>query len=188
MKLFIYLFLVSTSTLLAAARPHLVCLGAEEVKIHKAKDTGPYYKLNQEMISTMLQLSESIQMTPKALKEVCESESTSLKILELIFTSKKSVFTSKLKANNVHGTSSDAFSIDELKIRSFKVLINFLTRLQSNYTDPHCLKKKVPEINSFYENATHLLAELGIEKTVKTIKNPKKFFEKLRNLPKNSSC
>jgi hypothetical protein len=188
MKLFILLSLSLTSSLLAASRPHLICLGQEEVKIHKLKDTGPYYKLNQEMISNMLQLNETVQLRNQFLKEVCESSNTSFKILELIFSNERSVFTSTASKNDIQQRSMDNFSINELKMRSFKVLINFLTRQQSIYTDPKCLKNKVPEIISFYENATHLLSEIGVENTLKTIKNKKLFFKKLKDLPKNSNC
>jgi hypothetical protein len=188
MKLFILLFFIQTTSLLAVSRPHLVCLGQEEVNIHKKKDTGPYYKLNQEMISTMLQLNETIQIKNQYLKEICEASNTSFKILELIFSHNGDIFISTAAKNNIQVRSMDKFSIDELKARSFKVLINFLTRQQALYTDPHCLKKKVPEILSFYENATYLLSEIGIENTIKTIANKKVFFKNLKNLPKRANC
>lgn len=186
MKLFTLLFFILSVHLPAASRPHLVCLGQEEVNIHKIKDTGPYYRLNQEMISNMLQLSESVQLKNQFLKQVCESKSPSFELLKLIFTNNKSIF--KSFSTDVQRKSVDNDSIKELKNRSFKVLLNFLTRKQATYTDPNCLKRKVPEVLSFYENATYLLSEIGIENTIKTIRNKDIFFNKLDQLPKNRNC
>jgi hypothetical protein len=140
------------------------------------------------MISTMLQLNETIQIKDQYLKEICKASHTSFKILELIFSNQDDIFISTAPKNNIQVRSMDKFSIDELKNRSFKVLINFLTRQQALYTDPNCVKNRVPEILSFYENATHLLSEIGIENTIKTIKNKKIFFKKLKELPKKSNC
>lgn len=188
MKLFIYIFFLISLNVLAASRPYLVCLGQEEARIHKQKISGPYYKLNQEMISNLLQLSESIDMKPEILKNVCAEEMTSLAILETILSKGGLLFISSAAESNVQLRSMDNLSIKELKARSFKVFINYLTRLQSNFDDPNCLKKRVPEILSFYENAQHLLIEVGIEGTLDTIRNSKNFFIKLKDLPSGPEC
>jgi hypothetical protein len=188
MKLFTYIFFLISLNLLAASRPYLICLGQEEAKIHKLKLTGPYYKLNQEMISNLLQLNDSIDMKPEILKRVCADEMTSLAILETILAKKGLLFFSAAVKSNVQQTSMDNLSIEELKARSFKVFINYLTRLQSNFDDPNCLKKRVPEIQSFYENAQHLLIEVGIEGTLDTIRSSSDFFKKLKNLPMGPKC
>ncbi len=188
MRHFTYIFFLISLNLLAASRPYLICLGQEEARIHKEKVTGAYYKLNQEMISNLLQLNESIDMKPEILKRVCAEKMTSLAILETILAKSGLLFVSSAAKSNVQLRSMDKLSIEELKARSFKVFINYLTRLQSNYKDPNCLKKRVPEILSFYENAQHLLIEVGIEGTLDTIRNSKNFFKKLKNLPAGPDC
>ncbi len=188
MKLFISLFLLLCIQSYAASRPHLVCLGAEEVYIHKNKIGGAYYKLNQEMISLLLQLNESAKMSPKLQKKVCAQRFTSMAILREILTSKKPIFKTSYSNKNLMKKSTDNFSISEIKGKSFTILINFLTRLQAQYSDINCLKKRLPEIVSFYENAQFLLSEIGLEKTIDTIKNKKAFFDKIQKLPGSPKC
>jgi len=172
----------------AASRPYLVCLGKEEVTIHKKKIGGAYYRLNQEMISSLLQVNETIQVNKKKLSKLCDSRFVSIDILEKILFAKTPFFYTNTNIKDVKQKSIDIFSLKELKSRSFTVFLNFLTRLQSNFKDPKCLIKKVPEIASFYDNTQFLLKEQGVDKTLQIIKNSKSFFKNLRELISQRKC
>lgn len=187
--LFIFLFSLFTSFYAqATAKPYLVCLGNEETYIHKHKIGGAFYKLNQDIISALIQLSDSTQIQPKLLKQVCAKKFVSLEILKLMISSKENIFyTTKLKGN-IEQRTIDEHNLKELKEKVIFIFIDFLNKVQAGQSDPKCLTKKIPELKTFFEKSRYILEDIGPEELVKTIKDPDVIFKKLETINANGKC
>lgn len=175
-KLILYFFL--TSLAYANPTPYMVCLGKEESMIHKNKIGGAHYRLNRDMISALVQLRDSIRMREKFQKEVCKAPSASIKMLELIMSEDifYSIHSEKGDASNYE---IDHFTIDNLKQTSCELFITFVTTMQANLPKAKCLQRLVPELDLFFEKMQYILEDVGIQRVMDTIKDPKKTFKKL---------
>ena len=69
-SLFMALFFDSALAL-DKPNPLLVCLGKEELKIHKSKIEGPIYKLNQELINQLAR-ANNVSVRMDVIREVCQ--------------------------------------------------------------------------------------------------------------------
>jgi hypothetical protein len=188
MKILILVLLAYSTLSLANPKPYMVCLGTEEAYIHKNKIGGAYYKLNQTIISALVQLSDTTKMSPKSLKHVCSKRFVSLEILKLILTEKESIFYTTKNKKNIAQYSVDNNSIKELQEKSIHIFISFINSIQAQLNGPHCLLKIIPELNKFFEQMRYTLEDVGVKSIIKTLKNPKVIFEKLHSIPTNTSC
>ena len=173
---------------MAAPKPFMVCLGTEEAYIHKNKIGGAYYKLNQTIISALVQLSDTTQMNPANLKVICSKRFVSLEILKLLMTEKESIFYTTKGKKDIRQLSVDKHSINELQEKSIHIFISFINSIQAQLNGPHCLTKKIPELNKFFEQMRYTLEDVGVKSIIKTLKNPKVIFEKLHSIPADKSC
>jgi len=183
----LFLFLISFN-LYAKAKPYLVCLGKEETYIHKEKIGGAFLKLNQDIISALIQLSDSTQMSKENLKRVCSKKFTSLEILKLMIESKEGVFFTTKNNTNIEQMTIDKHNLKELKEKVVFIFIDFLTKLQAQYDDPNCLFKHIPELKDFYYRLRYTLEEVGLDHVMSTLKDPEAIFKKIENLPKSKKC
>ena len=188
MKIITLLLLAYSTTALATPKPYMVCLGKEEAYIHKNKIGGAYYKLNQTIISALVQLSDTTQMKPKSLNLICSKRFVSLELLKLLITEEESIFFSTKGNRNIRQLSVDKHSIKELNEKSINIFISFINSIQAQLKGPHCLTKKIPELNKFFEQIRYTLEDVGVNTIIKTLKNPKAIFEKLHSIPNDKSC
>ncbi len=188
MKIILFISLFYASLTIAAPKPHLICLGKEEAYIHKNKIGGAYKKLNQDIISALIQFSDSIRMNPKSLKQVCSKTFVSLEILKLLIIEKNPIFHSKQTSKNIRQKSLDKLSLTELKEKSIHIFISFINSIQAQLKTPDCLKKKIPQLNDFFYKLRYTLEDIGEKEIIKSIKDPKKVFKKLHSLPMDKNC
>lgn len=186
--LFLIFILTLSSNLFAKAKPYLICLGKEETLIHKEKIGGAFLKLNQDIISALIQLSDSTQMSKANLKKVCAKKYTSLEILKLMILSKEDVFFTTKDKLNIEQMTIDKHNLKELKEKVVFIFIDFLTKLQSQYDDPKCLSKHIPELKDFYYKLRYTLEEVGLENLIKSLESPERIFNKIEKLPHNRKC
>ena len=66
----ISLCLISLELFGAAMNPLVGCLGQEELRLHKAKRTGPVYKLNQIFLNDLVSAGD-ITLKTEHFKNVC---------------------------------------------------------------------------------------------------------------------
>lgn len=166
----------------------LVCLGKEEAYIHKLKLGGAYSKLNQDMISALVQLSEHIFLKPKFEKLVCKEQFPSIEILRLLLTEKRSPFYSNNKRASVKALAVDKNSILELSDKSIFIFIDFVNAMQTQMKSAHCLQKKIPELKIFFYKMQYTLEEVGPKQIFSEIKNINQVFMKLKHLNVKSDC
>lgn len=183
----IFLFLTST---LHAKQPKkfLYCLGQEEAYIHKHKLGGAYSKINQDMISALVQLSDHIHLKPKFEKMACAKTFASVEILRQLLTEKKSPFFSNNRRGSVKALAVDKNSIKELSGKSIYIFIDFVTGIQGQMKSAHCLKKQIPELSIFFNKMQHTLEDVGMKQIFKEIKNIDGVFKKLQELNVKQKC
>lgn len=160
----------------------MVCLGQEEVTIHKNKIGGAHYRLNRELISALIQLRSTIGIQNKYQKQICNAGSPSIKLLELIMS--KKIFYSKHN-KDTSDYQIDLTTIKNLQQTSSQLFINFVTTMQASLPKASCLQKLVPELDIFFEKMQYILEDVGVDRVMSTIKEPKKTFQKLNAINLN---
>lgn len=170
---FTILLTILFSTQVFASTDVLKCLGREEAYIHKNKIGGAYKALNQAMIGELILLGKSLSLDPRLQNEICSTNTVfpSFVLLEKIVTEGARTLT--FKKVNLTSTKdfSDRQTIRELNKNVFDIFIEFLTKLQADVDDPHCLTKKFPELKQFYLQAQHVFEEQGAKKILSNFKS-----------------
>ncbi|MEX0799056.1 MAG: hypothetical protein WD025_06410 [Bacteriovoracaceae bacterium] len=157
--------------------------------MHKHKLGGPVFKLNQEVISSFVQLRDSIYMKDKYVKQVCAANSPSMKVLELLMTKNTVFFSIYTEKRSPKKLAIDQSNINELREKSSLLFVNFVTQMQAIMSKPNCMEKHIPELTLFYEKMRYILEDIGLRRVMKTLKDPQKVFEKLQALDaKNINC
>lgn len=180
----VLLFISSTW---AKPKQFLVCLGTEEAYYHKEKIGGAYSKLNQEMISAVVQLSDKITLKPKFEKKICSKRFVSVELLKFLVTEKQPIFQIS-SLTNIQQRAVEKNSIKELHEKSIFIFIDFLNSIQAQMKTANCLTKKIPELKIFFEKMRYTLEEVGHKQIFKEIKKPEIIFEKLQNLSATPKC
>lgn len=182
-------FFILTSPLQAKPpKKFLVCLGQEEAYLHKHKLGGAYSKLNQDMISALVQLSNHIFLRPKFEKLACAKKFPSVEILRQLLTERKSPFYSNEKRGSVKALAVDKNSIKELSEKSVYIFIDFLTGIQTQMKSAHCLTKQIPELKDFFYKMQYTLEDVGMKQIFNELKNIDRVFKKLQKLNFNHKC
>ena len=182
-------FLILTTPVQAKPlKKFLVCLGQEESYIHKNKIGGAYAKLNQEMISALVQLSDHIVMRPKLEEKVCNKRFASVEILRLLLTEKKPPFITQAKVGNIKGRAIDKNSIKELQEKSIYIFIDFVNSIQTQMKSANCLTKQIPELQTFFQKLRHTLEDVGMKQIFNKIKNIDGVFNKLQDNNLKQKC
>lgn len=184
----LFLLFLAPSIHAKPLKKFIVCLGQEEVYIHKNKIGGAYSKINQDMISALVQLSDNIVMRPKLEDKVCKQKFPSIETLKLLLTEKQSPFISQAKRGNIKARAIDKNSLKELKEKSIHIFIDFVNAIQTQMNSAHCLKKKIPELANFYKKLRHTLEDVGLKQIFNEIKDIDTVFQKLQKLKMNEKC
>lgn len=166
MKIFILLFFCFSTSLSFASQDVLKCLGQEEKFYHKKRLGGALLKINKSLISEMLQISETLEIKPKYVSEVCNSKkfSESVQLLKLILREKDNLFIFKSAPGDVVQRSQDERAIKEIINRSAFLFIKLINHIQSDFKQANCVIKEIPQIRTFYHSARYILEDEGIEK------------------------
>lgn len=165
-----------------AANALLVCLGAEEKRLHVEKDTGPVYDLNQRITSEMIQIPE-VAISPLDFKSVCRSRrySESWKLLELSLRKGKGLFIIPEKVTGLQRSITEGM-IDDYVEASKEILLSFIAQIQTLSPTPDCLYQEIPKLGKFFTEIKYLQEDVDIRKIMAG--KDEKIFEELRGYPR----
>jgi hypothetical protein len=165
------------------------CLGAEEALIHKAKDHGPVYQVNQILLSIFLNLSQ-INLKKKYYQELCAQPEvgTSLRFLELIFRNYNQLFTT---TNAKDEKSAKLEDIAELINKLPELFNQYLLELKIKSPVHNCLEKNIKELSNFYIQVQYLEEDTNFKviadkdkqliKILDQLKQKEEIFERCKN-------
>ena len=181
-----YLLFVSTLmlfTINSYAGELLKCLAQEEALYHKRKNqkSGPYYKLNQTIISEVIQLPESVSLSSRDENKICNAllSDRSIFFLKMINLDANKLKTSKVRTEEPNRYAIDMMAIDHLHNKSFSILLKFVLDIQKLAKDPNCIYKKIPQLKDFMNKARYIEEDIGIKKIFNGIKNKRRFYKNI---------
>lgn len=182
---FILFTSLTISPTFAKAKKMMICLGKEEHYIHKNKIGGAFFKLNQDMIGSLVQFPAPIKMTPKMYKKICHPKIKfpSLQLLKYLIQNSNDIFYIDAKKAEVSQIAISKIAIDELQQKSIHIFINFLNALQAAAPTPNCIVNAIPELKAIYNALRYLQEELGTQKIIASINNKQKIFQELERAP-----
>jgi hypothetical protein len=190
MKQNFYLFLFGLSLLSSSlcnakikVNPLLKCLGDEELRLHKAKSTGPAYFINQALVNELIG-ANNINLRPNYLNQICNSTafSPSVTLLRLLILEGQKIFILSVGENEDPKQKSFEFSaITRLISNGPKLFFSFLAQLQANTDRPNCLRQQIPEIDYFLGRFKYLETELSSAKLLKEKIKIVKIFNALKD-------
>lgn len=157
----------------------LFCLGQEEVLVHRTKDNGPQYMLNQRMISEFAQI-KSTSIKEPYISNICKSKTTSLRILQLLIEHKNNLFSPSTLS--LYEKSLQDSSIETLIERAPAIFLNHVAQVQGTMPTANCLEKYIPELAKIREDFKYLQTHLTPYQIIKSENRYKKILEKLEDL------
>lgn len=155
--------LLLSSSIMAKSRVRtkskaLVCLGKEEEHLHKMKDTGAFYKLNQLLIGELIML-DNIDVIPEAIPSNCNNfkPSPSYLIFKNILTREEDAF--KIITSDPLSVSMAKSNLHDFITRAPKIFLRFISYIQEYSPDAKCLIKNIPELETINYNMKYLATE-----------------------------
>ena len=172
-------------TAFAKPKQIMVCLGKEEQYIHKNKIGGAFFKLNQDMISSLVQLPLPVKMIPKIYSQICNDtiKFPSLQILKFMIQGSEDIFFTDAKKEEISQMAISKIAIDEIQEKSIYIFIDFLNALQADAPTPNCILNAIKDLKQIYIDLRYLEEELGTQKIIKSINNKQKIFQELEKAP-----
>jgi hypothetical protein len=180
MKLLLLMALLFTGTA-HAANPLLVCLGAEEKRLHQNKNTGPIYDLNQRITSEMIQIP-AVAVSPEDFKAICKKApySESWKLLELSLRKGKSLFVIPASVTGLQRAITEGM-IDDYVIESKDIFLTFISHVQTISPTPDCLLQEIPQLNNFFTEIKYLQEDIDMKKIMAG--KDTKIFDQIKDYP-----
>lgn len=164
-----------------AANQLLICLGAEEKRLHQEKSSGPLYDLNQKMTAEMIQIP-NVTITPNEFKSVCRKNrfSQSWKLLELSLRKGKKLFIIPESITGLQRSITQGM-IDDYVETSKEILLGFISSVQAESPTPNCLFEEIPLLNKFFIEIKYLQEDIDIQKIMAG--KDEKIFDKMKDYP-----
>lgn len=178
------LYLLSMSLYGAALNPLVGCLGQEELRLHKAKRTGPVYKLNQLFLNDMISAGD-ITLKEEAFKRVCINPTftPSVDLMREILLQGSQIFMlARKRTQNIGIRNFQLATIEEIKRLIPHIFFSYISDLQSRTATSDCLTKYIPELKYFQERFKYLESEVGGASLISEPSKIKKIFKSLKNL------
>jgi hypothetical protein len=167
----------------SARQTLLACLGVEEWNFHKAKDTGPEYRLNQQFLNELSSLQE-VQLHERYFESVCKNGqfAPSVNLLRALLVYGTGIFTNR-------GLPDETQSFKEMRLSGLRTLeqesphlfFNYLAQKQVQISYPHCFRDKLPELQEFIDNYLYLEEDLEYTQLIADKDKIRKIFDHLRN-------
>lgn len=156
------------------------CLGEEEKQLHLKKEISGRYKLNQDLISALVQLTDEVSIKPKYYAQACRKEvkNTSFELLKVILTHKQESFMVIGKKKSTMVLIAEK-SITELYNRITEVFIDYLSGIRARAPTSDCIVEHIPQLKKFYESLLYLQEDIDREKILGEIKDINGLFIKL---------
>lgn len=156
----------------------LKCLGNEELRIHRLKLEGPVYRLNQKLIGEISSAGK-ITIKPQYFKSVCNNKtfSPSVKLLKILLINGVSIVKKPDLTNIPQQYAFSSFK--EIVKKAPDFLFGYLAELQALTNDPHCLKKKIPELDYFRQRFLYLQGDFSNNQLLDDKKKISAIFKRL---------
>ncbi len=164
-----------------AANPLLVCLGAEEKRLHQNKNTGPIYDLNQRITAEMIQIP-GLSVSNEDFNLICgkKSYSESWKLLELSLRKGKNLFVIPASVTGLQRSITEGMIEDYVR-ESKEILLTFISQVQTISPTPDCLLEEIPELNKFFTQIKYLQEDIDIKRIMAG--KDTKIFDKIKDYP-----
>jgi hypothetical protein len=164
MRWILIIFCISLPLAAIAQKNRLLqCLGAEEKRLHQAKDTGPFYDLNQKVIGELIQIPQA-EVSNEDFKYICGSPepSESWKVLKLSIQKGKSLFIPAAGVTGIQKQIAEGMVEDYLESTK-GILINFINQIQALSPTPNCLLEEIPKLGEFFRDIKYLEEDVDMK-------------------------
>ena len=186
----VLLGLIFVQDIYAAPNLILQCLAKEEARLHKEKDQGALYRLNQEFLNELAS-SNDITLKQNFVEEICNnkpgktlSHSPSVGLLRILILKKSDIYDLSLSEVEASMRSFKMAYINEFQKQVPGIFIQFISSLQAEMPTPNCLSKAIPELTYFSERLKYLEEELPVQEIMKDQVKIESIFKKLEGLSK----
>ena len=168
----------------SAMNPLVGCLGQEELRLHKAKRTGPVYKLNQLFLNDLVSAGD-ITLKEKYFERVCKRPTftPSVDLMREILIEGKKIFRLSNRVTNAGIRNFQLSTITEIKRLIPHIFFSYLSDLQSQTATHDCLPKYIPDLKYFQDRFKYLENELGTDQLIKEKDRISNIFNSLKKLP-----
>jgi hypothetical protein len=192
MKFLLSIFLILFLSVHAQAqsKEFLKCLAQEELQFHKQKVGGAYYKLNQKLISELIQMTKTLTLKEKYQEQICNAPKklVSLTLLKLMMIHKEDLFISYAPKGDLSMRSVDNQTKTEIVHESMKAFIHFINHLQAQTEKPNCLITKNKELYNLYLKARYTLEDQGLRQLINEVKDLEAIFDFISNRKNLLNC
>ncbi len=173
-------FLILATKTMAAPSRILQCLGQEELMLHKTKNTGPVYNLNQTLVNQIATIPNLV-VSDRDIKIICENKDygPSLSLIRLMLLEGRSIFSIKKDAVG-HGLAIG--QLGTFVEQSPHIMFNYLNEVQALMPTAHCLTDEIPEVQFFYDRYMFLEEDLNGRQLLKDKKRLNAIFKKINHL------
>lgn len=156
---FFLVTLITPLTIQAAPSPILKCLGKEELMLHKTKNTGPVYYLNQTLVNHIATIP-NLEVSAKNVRIVCHHPEfgPSLSLIRLILLDGGKIFNIKKDAVG-HGLAVG--QLGSFIEQAPHIMFNYLSEIQALMPTATCLTEEIPEVQYFYDRYKYLEGDLS---------------------------
>lgn len=180
----ISLCLISLELFGAAMNPLIGCLGREELRLHKAKRTGPVYKLNQLFLNDLVSAGD-ITLRSEPYQKVCVKPvfTPSVDLMREILLQGDKIFKLSNRVTNASIRNFQLSTIKEIKRVIPHIFFSYLSDLQSRTATPDCLSKYIPDLKYFQQQFKYLESEVGTSPLLKEKNRIKNIFNALKKFP-----
>ncbi|MBC97271.1 MAG: hypothetical protein CME63_05945 [Halobacteriovoraceae bacterium] len=175
-----FFLLLSFSALHAAPSPILICLGQEELQLHKTKNKGPVYNLNQTLINKLATIPNII-VSKKHTEMICNNKDygPSISLLRLILLEGKSLF--KIK-KNVAGHGLAVGQLGNFIESAPHIMFDYLNEVQGLMPTAYCLTTHIPEVQFFYDRYKYLEEDLSGFQLIEDKNRLDQIFKKMKRV------
>ena len=161
--------------------PLIKCLGKEELRIHLRKVKGPVYLLNQTLINLVAEAND-IQLNKNEYAKICQNKKypPSVALLKAILLRGSAVF--KLNKTDFKKYIQQKSVVEKINEKKSQIFFKYLSNIQSEVKDPHCLEREIPELKYFFLKFKYLEVEVSASKILEDKEKIKRIFKKIRRL------
>lgn len=177
---FFFATLFAPTHILAVPSPILRCLAKEELMLHKSKNTGPVYYLNQTLVNHIATIP-NLEVSAKTVKIVCHHPDygPSLSLIHLMLLGGRHIF--NIKKDSVgHGLAVG--QLQALIEKAPHIMFNYLNKIQAIMPTAHCLTKEIPEVQFFYDRYKYLEGDLNGKQLIKDKVRLNRIFKKINHI------
>lgn len=179
----ITLVLLYGTEIYAAPNLLLQCLAKEESLLHKEKNHGVLYRLNQEFINELAS-SNDINLKKEFVDQICQSKqhSPSVALLRLLLIKESEIYDLSLSEVGPGMRPFKMGYLNEFQKQIPRLFIQYLSGLQAEMATPDCLSRAIPEIEVFNERLKYLEEEMGTSEMIRDKGRIERIFNKLQNI------